>query len=296
MYISVGNIYITATIRYTDNMTFDFSSVEKPMATSSISLRTVYVLFADPSYDVLKESVGNEDWVALRTTEGTGCLKLEGQPDLTVTANTLLVFKHRAVRRYYCSGDIWRFFWFEFTFDETLRIPSNTVLQIDAVENEQIDCHACMELLRGNEEGSSHLASAILNLLLCKWSRNLANRDKESQYHNAVQRVVIYLNANLEKRITVKSMAERAGFSERRFRQVFELVKDMPPKQYLESLRMKMAEALLLNTSLPILSIADRLGYCSQFHFSKRFQATYQISPSQYRKSPHGKMHQNRLP
>lgn len=270
-------------------MRFDFSSVSKPIMTSSVSLRTVYVLFADQTYDVLKESAGLEDWVALRTMEGTGCLKLEGLPDITVTADTLMVFKHRDVRRYYCSGDSWHFFWFEFTVSDILRIPPNTVQQIDALESEQAECHACMELLRANDEGSSRLASATLSFLLCKWERSLEKGGKESHRHNAVQQVVNYMNANLEKHITVRSMAEKAGFSERRFRQVFELAKGMPPKQYLESLRMKMAEALLLNTSLPILSIADRLGYCSQFHFSKRFSAVYLISPSQYRKSPNGK-------
>ena len=276
-------------------MRFDFSRVEKPVATSSISLRTVYVLFADSTYDVLRDRIVDDEWVALRTMEGEGCLKLEGLPEFTVTANTLLVFKHRDVRRYYCSGDTWHFFWFEFTFGEVFRIPTNTVLKIDAVENEQNDCLACLEMLRGDEEGSSRLASATLNLLLCKWERYLELGGVKSQYHNAVQRVVLYLNANLGQRITVKNMAEKAGFSERRFRQVFELVQEIPPKQYLESLRMRMAEALLLNTSLPILSIADRLGYCSQFHFSKRFQAAYRISPTQYRKAPHGKMNQNRI-
>jgi AraC-like DNA-binding protein len=270
-------------------MKFDFSSVAKPVETSSLSIRTVYILFADQTYDVLKDAAGNEDWVALRTMEGTGCLKFEGSQDLAVSANTLLVFRHRDVRRYFCSGDSWNFFWFEFAIDGTPLIPTDTVLQIDAVENELADCHACMEMLRGNEEGSSRLASATLNLLLCKWARDLEKGGKESHYHDAVQRVVTYMNANLEKRITVKSMAEKAGFSERRFRQIFELVKSMPPKQYLEALRLKMAEALLQNTSLSILSISDRLGYCSQFHFSKRFQAAYHMSPSQYRKPSHGK-------
>ncbi len=287
---SVGNIYISAIFRYTGNMRFDFSQVVKPVATSSISLRSVFIVFADSSYDVQKHLVVEDEWVALRTMEGTGCIQMEDNLEFAVTANTLLVFKHADVRRYYCSGDTWQFFWFEFALDEAPRIPINTVLHIDAVENEQNDCHTCLEMLRGNEEGGCHLASATLNLLLCKWQRNLELRGMKSQYHNAVQRVVLYLNANLGKNITVKSMAEKAGFSERRFRQIFELVQEIPPKQYLESLRMKMAEALLLNTSLSILSIADRLGYCSQFHFSKRFQAAYRISPTQYRKSPHGEI------
>lgn len=265
-------------------MNFDFSIVKNPLATASIALRTVYVLHADPTYDVKKGETADRDLVVLRTIEGMGNVKIDGLEEITVLPQTLLFFKHANVRRYYCRGEKWDFWWFELSFNEVLNIPLNTLLQIEPVENELNDCKSCLELLRKNDTGSSSLASATLSLLLYKWMLHLENKLKANPHSDTVQKAIDYLKLNINSNISVKAMAAIAGLCERRFRQVFINITGMPPKKYLESLRINMAEELLKNTPFSINEISEKLGYSSQFHFSKAFQRSHDMPPSYYRK------------
>ena len=265
-------------------MEFDFSSAKTKKKNLSIGLHAVYCLHADSSYDVRKNYRGFEEWIVLRTFAGEGRLKLEGHPEIRVTAGTLLYFRHQDVRRYCCAGDIWYFYWFEFACEERLGFPLNTLMPIDSPEHEQEDCRTILELLRREEEDATPRASAFLCLLFYKWRMSLGAGEKKSPYHQLIRQILHEVNSCSDGNVSVRSMAGNAGLCERRFRQVFEQEMGMSPKKYLESMKMKTAEALLQNTSMLLGEISERLGYCNSFHFSRRFQATHGMPPSQYRK------------
>ena len=48
---------------------------------------------------------------------------------------------------------------------------------------------------------------------------------------------------------------------------------------------MTRAKDYLLNTELPVLDIAEIIGYNSPTHFSRVFRSTYGCSPQEYRKT-----------
>ena len=268
---------------YNQRMEFDFSSAARPGPNLSITLHAVYCLHADSTYDVRKKLSGNGEWVILRTLAGEGCVQLEGLPEMTVSADTLLYFRHEDVRRYYCSGELWQFYWFEFLCEERIGFSANTLMHVDPPEKEQDDCHTCLVLLRGEDEEAGSRASAFFCLLLYKWRLAVGASEKKGPYHLMIQQVVLELNACTDHPVSVGSMAGKVGLCERRFRQVFEQEMGTSPKKYHESVRMRMAEALLRNTSLPLGEIAERLGYCNPFYFSRRFQAIHGVAPSHFR-------------
>ena len=265
-------------------MEFDFYVTKTPLLTVPVALRTVYVLHADTTYDVKKELRGCKDMVALRTTGGSGNIKICGIPEIIVPPYTLLFFKHADVRHYYCSSNVWDFWWFEFCCGEPFDFPLNTLMQVESVENEAYDCMKCLELLRKNDIGSGYLASATLGILLYKWMLYYENNFNTNPYQKAVHKVISYIKTNIDKNLTVKALAEITGFCERRFRQVFINITGVQPKKYIESLRMDMAEELLKNTSFSVGEISYKLGYSSQFHFCNAFRKAHGISPTEYRK------------
>lgn len=57
------------------------------------------------------------------------------------------------------------------------------------------------------------------------------------------------------------------------------------PKQYILKKRIYNAEALLQNTQYNINEIAQIIGYDNPLYFSRVFQKTKGISPSEYRKN-----------
>ena len=285
MHDSDNNICKSEIVSYTHPMNFDFSNAKAPAPNLSLRLHAVYCLHADPSYDVRKALPRSEEWVVLRTMAGHGCVLLEGHSEISVTAGTLLYFKHQDIRRYHCSGEAWHFYWFEFSSENLFRFPENTLLQIGSIAHEQEDCQTCLEMLRKDDTDAGPRASAFLSLLVYKWYMALGTKDKKNPYHDLIQQILLDVHSRTDVNVNVSSMARKAGLCERRFRQVFELEMGVSPKKHLESMKMNMAEAMLRNTSLLLGEISDRLGYCNPYHFSRRFHATHGMSPSLYRKT-----------
>lgn len=60
------------------------------------------------------------------------------------------------------------------------------------------------------------------------------------------------------------------------------------PARAVELLRLGRAAGLLDRSNLPVAAVASACGYADAFHFSKRFHATYHVSPRAYRaEAPH---------
>ena len=57
----------------------------------------------------------------------------------------------------------------------------------------------------------------------------------------------------------------------------------MPPMRYYSRLKIEAARAMLSSTKLGIGAISDKLGFASQFGFSRAFKSIAGISPSVYR-------------
>ncbi len=260
-----------------------FSVTPGPVASQSLALRAVYRLEADRTYDAHKRGVGNRDIVALRTTAGLGLVTVEGCPEVESRPGTLMFFQHDRVRRYYCAGERWDFWWFEFSSGDLPALPLNRPVTLEAAESEYEDAAACLELLGRTSDGARRLASAAFAVLLSKWLLRLESGDEKGPHARAVEAAVEAIRLNIGSPLCVRELARAAGLCERRFRQVFLEHTGMQPKRYHEALRIGMAEELLSNTPLSVGAIAERLGYSSPFHFSKAFRAARGVPPSAFR-------------
>lgn len=266
-------------------MRFDFSKVRLPVSTSVVSLRTVYVLDADPSYDVKRTDEGRSGYIAVRTIRGEGNIYIDGIETKHVYSNTLLFTEYANVHRYCCSSDAWDFWWFEFNMEGSFIFPVNTVLEVGMLKNELEDCSICLAMLRREDDISKGIASAALNLLIYKWLQS-CNMGKiiKNRHEDRINCVIDKMHRDLEEHLTVAAMAKMVGLSERRFRQVFEQTTGMNPKKYYSNIRMNTATELIQNTNLSLGEIAERLGFSSQFHFSREFSKYFHIAPIHYRK------------
>lgn len=267
-------------------MNFDFSIANTPMSSYPSALRMVYCVYADRSYNVLKYGGWpNKIYVALRTIGGLGRIKIEGFEEMPVPPDTIAFFDLNDIRNYYCAGEHWDFWWFEFTVDDILDLALNQFIPIQTFETEMDTCKACLEYLGNANVGMVRLASAVFSELLCRWGLQIENVRNKNPYRETIENVINHMKANLQEQDSIKNMAQVAGLCERRFRHVFEQVTGMQPKKYQDALRISMAKELLVNTPLSIQEISLRLGYSSQFHFSKAFRSINHMPPSKYRNS-----------
>ena len=80
-------------------------------------------------------------------------------------------------------------------------------------------------------------------------------------------------------------LAEQAGLSRAAFVRKFTASVGEPPHSYLTRWRMGIAAQLLEATDLRLGEIASRVGYRSEFSFSRAFKVARGVSPIQYRRA-----------
>ena len=97
------------------------------------------------------------------------------------------------------------------------------------------------------------------------------------------RRLADYIDANLDRNITLGMLAEVAGMSEYHLARMFRISFGTPPHAWIAERRLDRARQLLKSTSLPLQQVADASGYANLSHFSHRFSAAVGVSPRQYR-------------
>ena len=91
--------------------------------------------------------------------------------------------------------------------------------------------------------------------------------------------------ATLSEEHPISYYAAHANLSESRFTHLFHEVTGKSPLAYLTEARIRRAEELLSDTSLPVSAIAEAVGVRSPYYFSRFFKKHTGLSPLDYRKA-----------
>lgn len=102
------------------------------------------------------------------------------------------------------------------------------------------------------------------------------------------RRLADYIDANLERGLTLGMLADIACLSEYHLARMFRVSFGMPPYAWIAARRLDRARQLLKATALPLQQVADACGYADLSHFSHRFRAGHGVTPSQYRQVING--------
>ena len=84
--------------------------------------------------------------------------------------------------------------------------------------------------------------------------------------------------------LMLKTVADYVGFSEKYFSTRFTKECGCTFINYLNDLRIKRAQELLVQTDMKIYEISEAVGYSSVEHFNHMFKKKLCISPKDYRK------------
>jgi AraC-like DNA-binding protein len=256
----------------------------EPAKSFSAVLSTVWKVRADRSYDIDARGRKETGSVLLRTFSGRGRIWFDGPSgSVELAPATVILFDHRRVTRYRCCSGRWNFWWAQFNALSPCVLPSCTQLRCEVSPAENGLFESMFGLLRLNSPLAAQAASSCFSFLISLFQHRCAEQLPRSVPHRARVEKTIAAMYETPAGLTVRAMARQACLCERRFRQVFESVTGKSPKQFYSMVRCEMAREMLRCSADSIGAIAGRLGYSSQFHFSKAFRERYGMSPRAFR-------------
>ena len=95
--------------------------------------------------------------------------------------------------------------------------------------------------------------------------------------------VLNYIQSNLET-VTLTDVAEHFGFSVSYCSRLIKSSTGLGFNEWKNSLRMRRAERMLLNTNKTVTTISEELGYMNPETFIRGFKKFTHMTPAQYRK------------
>ncbi|MBY6065167.1 AraC family transcriptional regulator [Leisingera aquaemixtae] len=100
---------------------------------------------------------------------------------------------------------------------------------------------------------------------------------------NILDKVIEYIDGNLDTDLTVEKLARLSGVMAHRFARAFKQNTGETPHNYVLSRRIEQARRLLSKTNEPIASIAYATGFSSQSHMTTTFRRRLGVTPAQFR-------------
>ena len=130
---------------------------------------------------------------------------------------------------------------------------------------------------------------AYLYALAAQLGDDLHDTDNRSEYEYSyktyVNHALDYIENNYYTNIRISAIADYIGINRSYLTTCFKKVLNMSPHEYLIEYRIRQAKNMLLNTSLPVNDIAEKVGYTDSLAFSKIFKNHTGMSPRTFRQN-----------
>jgi AraC-like DNA-binding protein len=100
-----------------------------------------------------------------------------------------------------------------------------------------------------------------------------------------VARIDRYIRSRIDEPLRVAQLAAHAGLSPSAFAHAYSPLAGESPHRTIVRVKIETAKKLLVNERLTVREVARRLGYSSEFQFSRSFKRFEGVSPTAYLKS-----------
>lgn len=153
------------------------------------------------------------------------------------------------------------------------------VLTLD--EDELNDIVAINEIYNDADEFSLVETKIALLKFFTKVARRIKN---EQPSIDTVKIAVAFLHKNYNRAFSLRDVAMHCSVSESYLRKTFKNSTGLTVMEYREEIRINKAKELLKSGVFKIKEIADKLGYCDVYHFSKNFKLFTKTTPAKFNK------------
>lgn len=109
------------------------------------------------------------------------------------------------------------------------------------------------------------------------------NDNEKSSFPVVVTNIKNYIDEFFASDLSVYNIANVFNYHEKYLGKIFKKHTSMSIHEYINNKRLQEAEKLIINSSLPIIEIATRVGFNNVTYFNRLFKKTFNFSPSTYR-------------
>lgn len=96
-----------------------------------------------------------------------------------------------------------------------------------------------------------------------------------------------WIDKNLEERLDINTVAERAGYSKWYLQRMFKEHTGSALGEYIRAKKLNISAERLANSGEPIVNVAISLGFDSQQSFNRSFKRQFGQTPGDWRKNLH---------
>lgn len=168
---------------------------------------------------------------------------------------------------------------------EKLLIPSSFTLP--NMEKVLILLRQLQNAVRDNYPQSllNYMATIVLGELHQQFDSQMNRFAKEQKKNQLYYDIVDYINRNIDKNITVASIADEFGYNEKYLSHMFGQISGLTLKQFILQNKISKANFLLSDTNMLVTEISNSLGFSDCHNFMKCYKRITGLTPTEYRNS-----------
>ena len=235
---------------------------------------------------------GRLDYQLLYIASGRAHFYFDGKPTV-VEAGNMVLYRPREEQRYYYGADQTEVYWVHFTGNNVTNLlrsyglTNKKVFHCGSGAEYQNLFRSMIKELQMCQDGYEEMLEIYLRQIFIKLQRHFKSSLNSDNSHafEEIDNAISYFCEHYNEPINIDDYAKENHFSTSWFIRNFKLYTGITPKQYILKKRIYNAEALLQNTQYNINEIAQIIGYDNPLYFSRVFQKTKGMSPSEYRKN-----------
>lgn len=130
----------------------------------------------------------------------------------------------------------------------------------------------------------SYLMELLYYIKYLHSANDTVNIDEKSD-KDMVGEIMQYLSEHISEKVSLEDIVKEYSINRNLLNQIFIKETSMTCLNYLEKMRMSLAQTMLADTELQIAEISDRVGYPDPNYFIKVFKKHTGVTPSKYRES-----------
>lgn len=144
---------------------------------------------------------------------------------------------------------------------------------------------ACIDMIETHMKDAEFLkfADELIDFFL----DFIADRKQPTYKHQTVNKVIMFINDELETDLTVESIASHFHISTSHLSRIFREHVGITLVEYLNVRRVEESQYYLRHTNKSITSISDQFHFCNQSYFTRIFKKYTSVTPKHFRDELH---------